>query len=62
MGKNYLFRINEGEFEGEMFFVQAKSLMEAREIIEKYFTNPEYIEYQGRYTDYEAEWLGYDTY
>lgn len=59
---NYLFRITEeDEREGEMFFVQAADRTEAFILAELVFPDTG-LTYEGRYTDFEAEWLGYDTY
>jgi hypothetical protein len=59
--KNYLFEIMNGEYEGEMFFVQANNREEADEILGKYFWG-ETVKCRGIYTDEEAERMGYDTY
>lgn len=58
---NYLFEIMSGEYEGEMFFVQAENRDEADEVLGEYFWG-EKVKYRGTYSDEEAEWMGYDTY
>ncbi len=60
---NFLFEITtEGsDCEGEQFFVQAKGLTEAEEIIDMWFEDENYC-YHGRFTDEEAEAMGLDTY
>ena len=57
--KNYLFVCEEGEDEGEEFFVQEENYTKAREIAEKYFG---IVRFCGAFTDDEAEMLGFDTY
>lgn len=59
--KNYLFEVMSGEYEGEMFFVQAENRDEADEVLGEYFWG-EKVKYRGTYSDEEAETLGYDTY
>lgn len=46
---------------GERFFVYASTEEEAWQIAKKEFRG-ERLEYQGKYDDFEAEMLGYDTY
>lgn len=48
------------EITGEIFFVQAYSLEEAKNIAFDYFEMP--IFQNEIYDDYDAEMLGYDTY
>lgn len=60
---NFLFEIT-SEYSplcGEEFFVQTKTFEEAEEVVDKIFPNEHYI-YHGRYTDFEAELMGLDTY
>ena len=60
---NFLFEITgeDSSLCGEEFFVQAKNFNEAEEVIDKVFPNEHYI-YHGRYTDFEAEMIGLNTY
>ncbi len=58
---NYLFEIMSGEYEGEMFFVQAENRDKADEVLGEYFWG-EKVKYRGPYSDEEAERMGYDTY
>lgn len=58
---NYLFEIMSGEYEGEMFFVQAENRDKADEVLGEYFWG-EKVKYRGTYSDEEAERMGYDTY
>ena len=58
---NYLFEIMSGEYEGEMFFVQAENRDKADEVLGEYFWG-EKVQYRGTYSDEEAERMGYDTY
>jgi hypothetical protein len=55
--KNFQFFDKDTE---EIFFVQAKTLEEAKEIAHNFFDNPKYCNIY--YSDYVAEQLGYDTY
>ena len=57
---NYLFEIMSGEYEGEMFFVQAENRDKADEVLGEYFWG-EKVKYRGTYSDEEAEMMGYDT-
>lgn len=59
--KNYLFEVMSGEYEGEMFFVQAENRDKADEVLGEYFWG-EKVKYLGVYSDEEAEMMGYDTY
>lgn len=60
---NYLFEVvDEGsDLNGERFFVQCKTRKEADEIVIEYFCDDR-VAYLGKYSDEEAEWMGYDTY
>lgn len=60
---NYLFEIV-GEYSelcGERFFAQCDIKEEAEEMLAENFWGEE-IAYLGKYTDDEAEMMGYDTY
>lgn len=59
---NYLFAVTDenSEYEGEEFFVQCDSYEEAWEIARGVF-EAVMICY-GKYSDEEAEWMGFDTY
>lgn len=54
---NYLFIDNES---GEEFFVQAECFADAEGTAVENFGDS--IRFIGKYTDEEAEWMGYDTY
>ena len=54
---NYLFIDYQS---GEEFFVQEKTVADAQAVAIENFGNE--IQYLGRLTDEDAEWLGYDTY
>lgn len=56
---NYLFEDLET---GERFFIQCETFEEAHTEALDICTTPEDCEYLGEFTDYEAEWYGYDTY
>ena len=60
---NYLFEITSewSDMCGEQFFVQCDTRDEADEILGEYFWG-EKCHYLGRYSDEEAEIMGYDTY
>ena len=60
---NYLFEIISewSENYGEQFFIQCDTREKADEILSQYFWG-EKIKYLGKYTDEEAEIMGYDTY
>lgn len=60
---NYLFEIvsEYSDLCGEQFFVQCDTLEETDEILGKYFWG-ERVHYLGKYTDEEAEEIGFDTY
>ena len=54
---NYLFVDDES---GEEFFVQADCITDAKATAIENFG--EDVRYLGRFSDAEAEWMGYDTY
>lgn len=60
---NYLFEIISewSENYGEQFFIQCDTREKADEILSQYFQG-EKVKYLGKYTDEEAEIMGYDTY
>ena len=60
---NYLFEIVSEWSEncGEQFFVQCNTREEADEVLGQYFWG-EKVRCLGKYTDEEAEGMGYDTY
>lgn len=60
---NFLFEIvtEDSPCCGEEFFVQCDTFNKAEETIDEIFPNEKYI-YLGRFTDEEAECMGYDTY
>jgi len=60
---NYLFEIISewSKNYGEQFFIQCDTREKADEILSQYFWG-EKIKYLGKYTDEEAEMMGYDTY
>lgn len=58
---NYLFEIMSGDYEGEEFFAVANNKDEAYKIARD-VAGKEKICCYGRYTDEEAERMGYDTY
>lgn len=59
---NYLFEIiGDSDYEGEQFFVQCDTKDEAWDIASENFFGEE-LKYLGRYDDYYAEMMGYDTY
>ena len=57
--KNYLF---EDAISGERFFVQAESQHEAEDILEENGLSLCDCEFIDVFSDFEAEWMGYDTY
>ena len=61
---NYLFEITDEESElcGEEFFVQADTKKDAWGIVFDNFGTDLRIKYLGKYSDEEAEAMGYDTY
>ncbi len=60
---NYLFEIvsEYSELCGERFFAQCDTKEEAEEIMAENFWG-EKVAYIGKYTDEEADMMGYDTY
>lgn len=61
--KNFLFEVvgEDSANEGEEFFVYAENIERAAEIVKENFPNEE-IAFRGRYSDFEAEMCGFDTY
>jgi hypothetical protein len=59
---NFLFEVKDedSEFCGELFFVQCDTIKEAWYTAHEFFE--EELAYRGRYSDEEAESMGYDTY
>ena len=60
---NYLFEVVSEWSEncGEQFFVQCDARKEADEIVSDNFWGDK-VKYLGKYTDEEAEMMGFDTY
>lgn len=60
---NYLFEIitESSPSCGEQFFVQANTRAEANEVLDDFFCY-ESTKYLGKYSDFEAEMMGLDTY
>lgn len=60
---NYLFEIvsEYGELGGERYFVQCDTKEQAEEIMAEHFWGEKGV-YIGKYTDDEAEMMGYDTF
>ena len=58
---NFLFVVESGEDEGYEFLVQCDTKEEAEQIAQEEFEG-EYLKYCGRYTDYQAEMMGLDTF
>lgn len=63
MWTNYLFTVTgiTSELCGECFFVYAQNQSEAELTARIYFPG-EKLHFLGKYSDYEADCLGYDTY
>lgn len=59
--KTYWFVVRNGAYEGEEFFVEAKDLYEAYDIVQTYWDDTD-VECYGTISEAEAEMLGYDTY
>lgn len=60
--KNYCFEIVSGDYEGETFFVQAKSKADAFKVARKVAADDGKVLCTGVYDDEYADILGYDTY
>jgi len=61
---NYLFEIVSEWSEncGEQFFIQCNTKEEADELLASCLVEGEHCDYLGRFTDEEAEMMGFDTY
>lgn len=61
--KTYWFEIitEDGDLEGEEFFVEAATLPDACEIVKENFPGEDF-KYNGRVSAFEAEMMGLDTY
>ena len=59
--KNFLFEIVNGDYEGEIFFVQCEYKADAFEIAHDVAEGAK-VRLIGVYSDEEAERMGYDTY